>query len=248
MKFIFPVFFLLLFGKLAAQQAMSDSAFYSQSVSNVLAAYRGGMAEKLHIYNGTAYLRTGHGMKGTPFFVSDSLTQGGVFYDGRLYENLLMQYDMVTDQVIIRHYQQQHELQLVPEKLRWFYIAQHVFVRITADAATPSFITTGFYEKLFDGTMTVFARRQKIPRQGTDAADSKGSYAVYNSYFLLLNDAFYQATDKNDFLSLMGTEKEAVARYIKDNKINFRKKRETAMVQVAAYYDKLKNQDATLLK
>ncbi len=248
MKFISPVFFLLLFCKLAAQQAMTDSAFYSQSVSNSLAAYRSDVRENLHIYNGSAYLRTGHSIKGTPFFQSDSLLPGAVIYDGRLYENLLLQYDMVTDQVIIRNYQQVNELQLVPEKLPWFYIGQHVFVRIPADSSTPSFITTGFYEKLHDGRMTVFARRQKVPRQANDAADNKGSYAVYNSYFLLLNDVFYQANDKNDFLSLMGPEKEAVAKYIKENKINFRKRREVAMVQVAAYYDKLKSKNAPLLK
>lgn len=248
MKFIFSIFFLLLFCKLAAQQVMTDTAFYSQSVSNALTAYRSTICENLHIYNGAAYLRTGHGIKGTPFFESDSLLPGMLIYDGRLYENLLLQYDMVTDQVIIRNYQQQNELQLVPEKLPWFYMGEHVFVRVVADAEMPSFITTGFYEKLYEGKMTVFARRQKIPRQAADAADNKGSYTVYNNYFLLLNDVFYQAGGKNDFLSLMGTEKEAVARYIKDNKINFRKRRETAMVQVAAYYDKLKSQDAPLFK
>ena len=248
MKFIFSILLLLLLGRLTAQQAMTDSSFYSQSVSNVLAAYRGTVQERLHIYNGAAYLRTGHGIRGTPFFESDSLMPGGIFYDGRLYEDLLLQYDMVTGQAIIRNYQQQNELQLVPEKLAWFYIAQHVFVRIAADAEMPSFISTGFYEKLYQGKMTVFARRQKLARRATDAYDNKGNYAEYNSYFLLLNDVFYPANDKNDFLSLMGPEKDAVAKYIKDNKINFRKRRETAMVQVAAYYDKLKKQDAPLLK
>lgn len=248
MKFSFSIFLLMLLGSVTAQQAMTDSSFYSRSLSNVLAAYQGTVRENLHIYNGAAYLRTGHGIRGTAFFESDSLMPGGVFYDGRLYENLLLQYDMVTGQVIIRDYQQQNELQLVAEKLAWFYIAQHVFVRIAADAETPSFISTGFYEKLYQGKITVFARRQKIVRRATDASDSKGNYAEYNSYFLLLNDVFYPVNDKNDFLSLMGPEKEAVAKYIKDNKINFRKRRETDMVEVAAYYDKLKNQDAPLLK
>lgn len=237
-----------MFCTLSAQQSTADSAFYSQSVSNVLAAYRSNVRENLHIYNGAAYLRTGHSIKGTPFFESDSLLPGAVVYDGRLYEDLLLHFDMVTGQVIIPHYQQQGELQLVPEKLPWFYIAQHEFVRIAADAETPSFITTGYYEKLYDGVITVLARRQKIPRQAADVADSKGSYIVYNDYFLLLNNVFYQAHDKNDLLSLMGTEKEAVARYIKDNKINFRKRREPAMVQVAAYYNTLKSKDVLLLK
>jgi uncharacterized protein YfaP (DUF2135 family) len=111
----------------------------------------------------------------------------------------------------------------------------------------PSFITTGFYEKLNDGRMAVFARRQKIPRLAANAADNEGRYEVYTNYFVLLNDVFYQADDKSDFLSLMSKEKEAITRYIKENKINFKKKREAAMVLVAAYYAQLKNGDAQLL-
>lgn len=247
MKIIFSFLFLPVFCKVAAQPALPDTAFYKQSVANARSAYQADMRETLHIYNGAAYLRAGHGFKGSPFFESDSLLPGAVFYDGRLYDNLLLHYDMVTDRVIINNYQQQNELQLVPEKLTYFLIAQHVFVRVTADSSMPSFITTGFYERLNDGRMAVFARRQKIPRLAANAVDNEGRYEVYNNYFVLLNDVFYQADDKTDFLSVMGNEKEAIARYIKENRISFKKKREAAMVQVAAYYDQLKKGDAQLL-
>ena len=82
MKIIFSILFLPVFCKVTAQPALPDTAFYNQSVTNALAAYQQEMRENLHIYNGAAYLRAGHGFKGTPFFESDNLLPGAVFYDG----------------------------------------------------------------------------------------------------------------------------------------------------------------------
>jgi len=230
----------LMFGA-SAQQPLTDSALYAQSVNNALEDYKKAVQENLHIYNGIEYLRTGHGVKGTPFFESDSLLPGVVFYDGRLYENTALHYDLVTDDVVINNYTQNNEIKLVPEKLSYFYILQHLFVRITADSSLPSFITTGFYEKLCDGKLSVFARRQKIPRLSINASDNDAKYNEYNYYYVLLNDTFYRAGDKNDFLSLVADKKNEIRKYIKDNKINFNKKREVFMVQVAEYYSQLKN-------
>lgn len=240
MKFIFSLLLVTVLRGAFAQPILPDSVFYSRSVAGATEAYRKEVRENLHIYNGAAYLRTGHGIKGTPFFAADSLLPGAAFYDNHLYGNLLLQYDMVADQVIIGNYAQQNQLQLVPEKLAWFSLAQHVFVRIAADSSLPSFMATGFYERLYWGNMTVLARHQKIPRQAVSAAENEGHYETYHSYFVLLNDVFYQVSGKSDFLSLMGSAKEAAARYIRENNINFKKEKEAAMVRMAAWYTQLK--------
>ena len=224
-----------------AQQPLSDSAFYNQSVNVALQSYKKEIQENLHIYNGSEYLRTGHGVKGTPFFASDSLLQGDVFYDGRLYKNISIHYDLVTDDVVINNYAQNNEIKLVPEKLDYFYILQHLFVRITADSSLPSFINTGFYEKLLDGRFSLFARRTKVRRLFGNASDNDARFNEYNHYFVLLNNTFYRVDDKGDFLALMAGKKNEIRKYIKDNKIDFNRKREESMVRVAEYYAQLNN-------
>jgi hypothetical protein len=130
----------------------------------------------------------------------------------------------------------------VPEKLGYFYIAQHLFVRITADSSTPSFITTGFYEKLYDGKLSVFARYLKVAKQSTTVGENFINYVDYNSYYVLLNNTFYKADNKNDFLSVMADKKEEVKKYMKENKIKINdKEREASMVRVAAFYSQIKN-------
>ena len=241
MKSVHTVLLLLLASGLVAQQPSTDSALYVRSVNNVLQLYKKEVKENLHIFNGIEYLRTSHGVKGTPFFEADSLLPGGVFYDGRLYEDVPLHYDMVTDNVVISNYARNNEIVLVPEKLNYFYAAQHLFVRITADSSLPSFIQTGFYEKLYDGKMMVLVRRQKVPRQAGIASDTELRYNEYNYYFVFMNNTFYRADDKNDFLSLAGDKKEEIRKFIKTNKLKFNKKREAAMISIAEYYSQLKN-------
>jgi hypothetical protein len=235
-------FFLLLFtcAGLAAQPLVSSSNTRSIALANAIISYTKEVGESLHIYNGAAYLRTGHGVKGAPFFEADSLLNGSVFYDGRLYENLPIQYDLVTGEVITRNYQQNNEISLVPDKITFFSIGQHLFIRLLADSLLPSFITTGFYERLYSGKSAVFARRQKIPKMSGYAGESETRYNVYNNYFVLINEVFYRADDKDSFLHLMDDKKEAIRQFIKQHKINFKKKREAAMVQIAAFYDTIK--------
>ncbi len=242
MKSIQTLLFLSLVFDLAAQQPpVTDSALYVQSVNNALQQYKKEVQENLHIFNGAEYLRTGHGVKGTPFFEADSILPGSIFYDGRWYENVPLQYDLVTDDVIISNYAQNNQIKLVPEKLPYFSVGQHLFVRVTADSTLPSFIKTGYYEKLYDGNMVVLARRQKLARIAGVAADSEVRYNQYNEYFVLLNNTFYKAADKSDFLSIAGDKKDLIRKYIKDQKLKFNKKREADMVSVAAYYSQLKN-------
>jgi len=242
MKYLFTILLFSFFVQANAQQPLTDSAFYARSVSNVVEDYKKQVQENLHIYNGPIYLRTGHGVKGNAFFVSDSSLPGAVFYDGCLYENIPLHYDLVTDDVVISNYTQNNELKLVPEKLAYFYIAQHLFIRITADSLLPSFIATGFYEKLYGGKLSLFARYQKIPKQSVVATDTESKYLEYNYYYILKDNKFYHADDKNDFLSVMDDKKEAVRKYIKEHKIKFNdKKRAASMVEVAEYYSQLKN-------
>jgi hypothetical protein len=235
-------FILLLFfyTGLKAQLLVPDSNGRSRALANAISEYKKEVGESLHIYNGAAYLRTGHGVKGAPFFEGDSLLPGSIFYDGRLYENLLLQYDIVTGEIITRNYLQNNEISLVAEKINFFVIAGHPFVRLTADSLLPAFITTGFYERLYNGNLSVFARRQKIPRMSGNAGDSETRYTVYNNYFVLLNGSFYRTDDKDGFLHLLEDKKDAIRQFMKQNKVNFKKRREAAMEQVAAFYDSIK--------
>ena len=239
MKFVCIFLLTLLLQRVSAQFAPGDSALLSMGTHNAAEAYNDRVKGNLHLYNGTEYRRPGNGIKGIPFFITDSLVTGAIFYDGSLYTHVPLRYDMVTDDVITNNYTQDKELKLVPEKISYFLLPEHAFVRITADSTMPSFITTGLYEKLYEGKMTVLARRSKLARPLPDNINKE--YVQYDDYFVLLNNIFYKAGNSNDFLRTMEDKKEEIRKYIKEQHIRFNKNREASMVKLADYYSQLKN-------
>ena len=241
MKCVYTLSLLLWALVTTAQQAPADSLLHAQAVRYLQQQYRKEVQENLHLFNGKEYLRSSHGVQGTPFFLTDSVLTGNVYYDGHLYEQVPLHYDLVTDDVITQNYAQNNELILVPEKLQYFSLQDRLFIRITADSTLPDFIKTGFYEQLFDGKMTVLAHYEKLARQTGSAADNTLKYTAYNYYFVLLNGVFYRADDKSAFISLAGNQKEAVKKFIKSNKLKFKKNKEADMVKTAAYFSQLTN-------
>ena len=232
---------ILLFGFCKARcQPAPDTSFYRQSVNTVLNNYKASVQENLHLYTGKEYIRPGHGMKGTPFFESDSLLSGTVFYDGKPYENITLMYDLTDDAIIINNYTGNNYIQLVPEKIDHFSVLQHKFERIKSDSATASFMRTGFYEKLFEGKMTVFVRREKRLKNIT-INDTNAEYIQYDYYYIRINNSFYPVDDKRLLLNAAADKKDELKKFIKDNKINFNKDRGNALVKIAAYYSQIKN-------
>jgi hypothetical protein len=221
-----------------AQKPPSDSAFQDQAIRQVISDYRTSAGENLRLFNGQQYIRTSHGIAGSPFFLSDSLLSGTVYYEDRLYTNQALRYDMVIDNVIIPSYRGDNEMQLVPEKLSYFTVLDHAFIRIVADSATPPFITTGYYERLNEGKLILLAKRSKLV-QNSRSGNDVTSYKDYVYYYAWRDNKFYRVNDKKELLVLMEDKKPQLNQFIKDNKLKFKKNREADYIELATYYSKL---------
>ena len=61
------------------------------------------IAQELHIYNGSEYTAFYRDMKNHPFLTTDLTETGDVFYDGALYKNLRLNYNIADNQVYFRY-------------------------------------------------------------------------------------------------------------------------------------------------
>lgn len=227
------------FHKATAQPAVQDS-LYSRSVNHVLDTYRLHIAQNLLLYTGSEYTFSGHGATGSPFFDSPALLPGTVYYNGKPYYNVLLHYDLTTDDLIINDYTQNHAIKLVREKIDSFFIRQHKFVRMYPDSLH-SFTGTGFYESLFEGKVSVLAKREKKFQLSLNAADKTAGYLSYDNYFIKKEEQLFTIHNKASILPVLGDKKAQVKEFIKKNRLDFKKDRERAVVQTVCYYSGLKN-------
>jgi len=194
------------------------------------------------LFNGCEYIRNGTPAKGSPFFESDSLQLGSLSYDGILYSYIALEYDMVSDQLIIHNFTGDALISLTPEKITFFSIAGHRF-RYIAPAATaaPNLPETGFYEELYTTPRLALLARRKKTLIFPSSQDEQPKYVQADRYFLLIDANAYNIHNENDLLTALKDKKDPLKKFIRKNKLSFKRQHfENSLLQTTIYYQEIK--------
>ncbi|MGA0557031.1 hypothetical protein ACO2Q8_10295 [Larkinella sp. VNQ87] len=223
---------------LCAQSVTPDTTFREQAVRFAHTRYVSATSEQARLYNGAEYVGHRLTIKGHPYL--DSLWQvGSITYDGVVYDNIRLLYDLVDDVVVVPHSDSVYRVQLQGIKVNRFSTPNHTVVRIVSDSIRNVGLRTGFYDQLYDGRSRVLARRVKTIRTELAQNAVKEEYLSNTSYYVGKNGRFYPVKSKRSVLTLLADQKKALRRYLRENRIKFARNRETAIVNLTKQYDAL---------
>lgn len=234
-KILYCLTLLLLCSSFIFSQQSPDSSY-----AKAVAVYINMAGANAHLYSGSEYIDFDHRITGNPFFQDTYFTSGSIVYDGILYKDVQLFYDVLHDDVIIKNYDGTAIL-LPGEKVEAFSLLGHQFVNSKADSNTSSFKSLGFYDELYNGKMKLFAKRSKAIVEKITTQYSESDYTKKDEYYILKNDVLYAVNDKNTVLDLMKDKKSEVVKFMHQSKIKFKKNPEAAMIKMVAYYDSLTN-------
>jgi hypothetical protein len=147
-------------------------------------------------------------------------------------------YNIVSDELVTNNYPHNAFITLSPEKVDSFIILQHVFVPLASDKFN-HLEKDGYYDQLFAGEPGVYAKREKRLVVGSGSEETK--YIQHDSYFIRLNNVYYEAGGKSDLLNVLKDQKDVLKKYIRTNKLNFKKDLESSLVLATVYYSQLKH-------
>ena len=222
---------------LTAQNQFPDSTDNKQIPGKIIQSYFTEVGDNTPLYNGTEYTMPYHGVTGTPFYASDSFQNGTIIYDGVKYNNVKMAYDLVIDGLIIKAYHDLN-LKLVTEKINSFSFSNHMFVRIEHDSTT-SKMRTGFYEVIYNGSVTVLSKRKK-QLENSFRAEDPYKFAEYEYNYIKKGDNYFIIDNKNSLIEVFGDQKDEIKKFIRKNKIKLKKRKGDNIVKTAQYYEQLK--------
>jgi hypothetical protein len=223
--------------RLRAQQS-PDSLSEKSLIANINQVYLYEIGDNAQIYHGREFIRNGQKAIGFPFYESDNMMNGTISYQGEIYPDRNLYYNLVSDQLIIDNYTHNALITLSPEKVDSFNIGSHVFVPLNSGKSN-GLEKDGYYEQLVSGEPALFARREKKLVVGTGSEESR--YIQYNNYFIRINQVYYPVDGKNALLDVLKDREDELKKYIRSNKINFRKNPESSLVMVTNYYSRLKH-------
>jgi hypothetical protein len=193
----------------------------------------GCFAQELHIYNGSEYTAFYRGMRNHPFLISDSTETGDVFYDGSLYKNLKLGYNIADNQLYFRYEKLGYNIRLLNEKITYFTINGRRFENLSTNIN----LNQPFYEVLYSGHMKVYAVHEKVIRQPLKAEDPL-FFVPVNRYFVYHKGKLTQVNNLSSVLSTLPDKENITRRWVRSQKLNFKKQPESSIVKVVEYADK----------
>jgi hypothetical protein len=230
----------------------------NQSLTKAILVYTHSPAGRARFYNGILYLGYDHHPQGHPFFGSDSMLTGSVYYHNVYYPEIPLGYDLTKDIVIMPDQRASFIFQLPSDETQYFTIGTHHFIRISPeDSMASNAPATGFYEELYKGKASVspspspspsvspspsasaFARHEKVIQPIGRADENLSRYLQYDIYYLEVKGHWFTIRNDRNLRDAFDTDAGRIRDFLHKNKIRFGKDPVSAMIKACIYYKEL---------
>ena len=220
-----------------AQPKQGDSSFYQTAINNAISLYQESEHDQARIFNAREYKPYSFQfIKGFPFFLSNTVLQGSIMYDGNYYDSVLLMYDEIKEMVILVS---GAKLEFVNERIDYFTMQGHTFIRLQKDSinALPA---TGFYERLYSGNIEVYKKEKKSIKDVLSHTEGYQAEALDKQYYYIKkNNRYLSVKKKRQMMEVLGDKKNEIQQFIKSNRLNFKVDTDNTITAVAAFYDQL---------
>jgi hypothetical protein len=190
------------------------------------------------LYNGIEHQGYSFKIKGHAYFIQKELTKGTLVYDELEFANVPIMYDLLKEQVIIQHYNSFSKVGLVSEKVKEFTLYNHHFIRLVVDSTSHMPLTTGFYDEVYKGLLTVLIRRTKWIEE-TVKDELEREFISLDLFYIQKGGTYYSIRNYKGLLAVLKDKSKEIKQYLRKSRIKYRKGPENAIVKAAVYYDSL---------
>lgn len=241
-KKIFALILQCFSSSLLFSQIAPDSIPSNVALQNTINFYYSVTKENAHLYIGSEYAGYDNRVIGNPFFDTATAQNGSIYYNGTFYRKVPMLYDILNDDILVNRYNQYYFIRLAKEKIGYFSILTHNFIRIVPDSNNKALPRAGFYDVVYNGKTEVLVKREKTIKDDQPITyELISRYIQHNSFFVKIQNTYFEVSTKKSLFKIFDSKYREIRSYLKKNKIKFRKQPELAIIKAAQYYDLLTN-------
>ena len=237
--FLLISFCLLLFGNTSFCQQSNDNNSIEQE-NQLKKMYLNYVGAQASIYNGRQYIPYHFLKEGHPFFLSDTLSDAWISYEGNIY-NIPMQYDVARDQVIISNLAGGTRIFLQNERIDSFHFLNHTFLRLIQNP-NENLENTGFYDVLYKGNVVVLAFRKKSFTESIQASKVVRYFNTQDRFFILKNGKYHPVKNEREVFEILEGNSNEIKKLLRRQGLKFRKSKfENALIMAATISDQSKH-------
>ncbi|MBL0735826.1 hypothetical protein JI750_02935 [Flavobacterium sp. GN10] len=177
--------------------------------------------DNLNINNGIVHSEPFRPIAGKNRYYAEEFNIGDISFEGQIYSNVNLKYDILTDQVVYKQTGSSENLpiNLISEKVDYFFIKNKKFVNIKPDSNKAIAITKGFYEESYAGdnvSLYIKHYKEKVKVFQSDGVYYNFIYKI--NYFLKYNSHFYKVESEKDFKKIFPDYKKDISNFYNTDK------------------------------
>ncbi len=238
MPCLYPFVFIGLLFTFDNTIAQTTSPGQSSAYNNINAYYQNEVRDKSHLYTGKEYPAYKAGIQGTQFFMSPQMQNSTLFYDGTLFEDVPLLFDLVRHDVVINRYEDNTRIKLLSEKIKYFIISGHRFENLTVRGVNGEELTNDFFDIVFEGKADVLVDRIKKIEMTLNPEDPP-KFTERDKFFIRNDNNIYAVDNTKSIAKALSDKKDQVKTFIRKNKFKFKNNTEEEIVKTVAYYETL---------
>lgn len=219
---------------LHAQESFTADSLLQLAERHAMQGYDRQLIKQSDLYTGVQTQGYLPSMEGNPYLGTLGFQKGWLYYQGRLYENIPIQYDLVANKLLILHYNKIFRFEAIDQRLDSFYTSGHRFVHLRGQSSMPE----GYYEKLYDGHRKIWLLRQKIISEEVNR-DGIRRWVSEEKRRIYLNDSAgsMEIGSKHALLRYVGNQKSAVRKHLRQKRLRFRKNAPATVVEAIRFFE-----------
>jgi len=194
--------------------------------------------------NGRDYIQYYFRSDQKPILHYDRERTASLIYRGRIYNNLVLQYDTYSDKVIYSDNSMVYndivrQVSLNNDNINRFILYfdnDTLTFRYFSDKSDPAFnLEDGFYEVVYDGTCKYLVRHKstKYKLHGVD------EYSYKPSGYVSVGDGFVRITSRKQFVNLFSGKSEEINRIIAEKRIKIRMADKHQIADILRFYESI---------
>lgn len=233
-KYILPF---VLFAIIFCPDATAQSDHKNNEQEAIQNAFIKHIGVSAPIFRGPAYVQQTYLMKGSPFWGSDTLTVGRLIYDGLVYENVPLQWDVFQNYVLTTALNTSSKIVLRNDLIESFSVAGRVVKHFTAQKEQ-NLQNAGFYEVLYDGPTQILSRRRKTNEAKIEGRDVIYHFMDKSVYYVRMNGMYHLVSGKKDVLELFDRHRPEIKKQVRREHLRWKKNMEKVLLIAARIHDK----------
>jgi hypothetical protein len=234
------LFYSAITGCLFAQQnTVIDSSLTSDVATYARQVFDSRRGNELPLFNGIRHQLYSPSVEGLPYFQSLNWYTGSVVYDDILYQNIIMRFDQVKDELVVAQGKMSAiYISLFSPRVKEFSFEGMSFIRLN-DTTRQSSLQSGFYQQLVKGKATALFRNAKSIDEKIEGTTLLHVVRDHTRYYIMKDDKYYWIRSTSDLLDALKDHRREVQQFISESRLKFRREPNQTIIAATEFYNKL---------